>query len=69
LKHYAPFDALPEADLLNLAGSSGKVQFHESEEYSAGRVTPNDRTALYYQTRADGARIDPANWGSSIRCC
>ena len=32
LKSYAPFDALPEQDLLDLAGS-GRVKFHESEEY------------------------------------
>src|SRR5205085_3342221 len=32
LKQHAPFDALPEADLLALAGS-GRVRFHESEEY------------------------------------
>ena len=32
LKSHAPFDALSEADLLDLAGS-GKVKFHESEEY------------------------------------
>jgi CBS domain-containing protein len=32
LKQHPPFDALPEEDLLLLAGS-GKVAFHESEEY------------------------------------
>ena len=32
LKQHAPFDTLHEADLLDLAGS-GKVKFHESEEY------------------------------------
>src|SRR6476620_353188 len=32
LKQHAPFDILAEADLLDLAGS-GKVKFHESEEY------------------------------------
>jgi len=32
LKQHAPFDILPEADLLDLAGS-GKVKFHEAEEY------------------------------------
>lgn len=32
LKQHAPFDVLPEEDLLELAGS-GKVKFHESEEY------------------------------------
>src|SRR5260370_21822479 len=32
LKRHAPFDALDEQDLLDLAGS-GKVKFHESEEY------------------------------------
>src|SRR4029077_11036331 len=32
LKRHAPFDALEEQDLLDLAGS-GKVKFHESEEY------------------------------------
>lgn len=32
LQHHAPFDSLPEADVLALAGS-GKVKFHESEEY------------------------------------
>ena len=32
LKQHTPFDSLPEADLLEIAGS-GKVKFHESEEY------------------------------------
>ncbi len=32
LKAHAPFDSLAETDLLELAGS-GKVKFHESEEY------------------------------------
>src|SRR5688500_12027561 len=32
LKRYAPFDSLPDQDLLDLAGS-GRVKFHESEEY------------------------------------
>jgi len=32
LKQHAPFDILSEADLLELAGS-GKVKFHQSEEY------------------------------------
>ena len=32
LKQHAPFDALAEQDLLELAGS-GRVKFHESEEY------------------------------------
>jgi len=32
LKRYAPFDALAESDLLDLSGS-GRVKFHESEEY------------------------------------
>jgi CBS domain-containing protein len=32
LKRHAPFDALAESDLLDLAGS-GRVKFHESEEY------------------------------------
>jgi signal-transduction protein with cAMP-binding, CBS, and nucleotidyltransferase domain len=32
LKQHAPFDSLPEADLLTLAGS-GRVKFHESEEH------------------------------------
>ena len=32
LKRFAPFDAFTEEDLLDLAGS-GKVKFHESEEY------------------------------------
>src|SRR5262249_59843862 len=32
LKGHAPFDSLTEPDLLDLAGS-GKVKFHESEEY------------------------------------
>src|SRR5882757_3367425 len=32
LKLHAPFDALSERDLLDLAGS-GRVKFHESEEY------------------------------------
>src|SRR5258707_14494202 len=32
LKQHAPFDSLPETDLLALAGS-GRVRFHESEEY------------------------------------
>jgi signal-transduction protein with cAMP-binding, CBS, and nucleotidyltransferase domain len=32
LKQHAPFDALSEQDLLELAGS-GKVKFHESDEY------------------------------------
>ena len=32
LKLHAPFDALSEQDLLDLAGS-GRVKFHESEEY------------------------------------
>ena len=31
LKQHAPFDALPETDLLEVAGS-GRVKFHESEE-------------------------------------
>ena len=32
LKQHAPFDALPEADLLALAGS-GRVKFHEDDEF------------------------------------
>ena len=32
LKTHAPFDALAEPDLLDLAGS-GRVKFHESDEY------------------------------------
>src|SRR5688572_4721942 len=32
LKQYPPFDALSAADLLDLAGS-GRVKFHESEEF------------------------------------
>lgn len=32
MKRYAPFDSLPEQDVLDLAGS-GRVKFHESEEY------------------------------------
>src|SRR4051812_45624470 len=32
LKSHAPFDVLSEQDLLDLAGS-GRVKFHESEEY------------------------------------
>lgn len=32
LKQYPPFDALSESDLLDLAGS-GRVKFHESEEF------------------------------------
>ena len=32
LRRHAPFDSLEEQDLLELAGS-GKVKFHESEEY------------------------------------
>lgn len=32
LKRYAPFDTVPEAELLELAGS-GRVKFHESDEY------------------------------------
>src|SRR6476660_7327822 len=32
LKSHAPFDALSEQDRLDLAGS-GRVKFHESEEY------------------------------------
>src|ERR1041384_6403552 len=32
LKTHAPFDALSEPDLLELAGS-GRVKFHESDEY------------------------------------
>ena len=32
LRRFPPFDALPEQDLLDLAGQ-GKVKFHESEEY------------------------------------
>ena len=34
LRRYPPFDALPEQDLLEVAGS-GRVKFHESEEYIA----------------------------------
>ena len=32
LKRYSPFDSVPESDLLELAGT-GRVKFHESEEY------------------------------------
>lgn len=32
LKRYAPFDTVPETELLELAGS-GRVKFHESDEY------------------------------------
>jgi CBS domain-containing protein len=32
LKHYPPFDALPEDDLLEIAGS-GRVKFHQADEY------------------------------------
>ncbi len=32
IKQHPPFDALPEPDLLELAGS-GRVKFHESEEF------------------------------------
>ena len=32
LKRYAPFDSVPESDLLTLA-ATGRVKFHESDEY------------------------------------
>jgi CBS domain-containing protein len=39
LKQHAPFDVLPEEDLLELAGT-GRVTFHESEEYLIRRGQP-----------------------------
>jgi signal-transduction protein with cAMP-binding, CBS, and nucleotidyltransferase domain len=39
LKRHAPFDALPEPDLLDLA-ASGRVKFHESEEFVMDQGRP-----------------------------
>jgi signal-transduction protein with cAMP-binding, CBS, and nucleotidyltransferase domain len=44
LKQHPPFDAISEQDLLDLSGS-GRVKFHESEEY------------LYYQGDAKSPLI------------
>ena len=44
LRRHAPFDSLEEQDLLELAGS-GKVKFHESDEY------------VYWQGDAKGAFV------------
>ena len=61
LKQYAPFDLLPESDLLELAGS-GKVKFHESEEYLFRSGDPKGQFVWMIQQ----GRVDLLDESSSV---
>ena len=65
LKQYAPFDALAENDLLELAGS-GRVKFHQANEYVFRRGDPKAQTLwVVQQGRVD--LLDLSASGEQLR--
>jgi len=53
LKQYPPFDGLPEPDLFELAGT-GRVSFHEADEYVFRRGRPR-KPSVGSRTNMPGA--------------
>jgi len=65
LRRYAPFDSLEEADLLDLSGS-GRVKFHESDEYVYQQGQPTAKLVwIIQQGRVD--LIDESSGREQLR--
>lgn len=74
LKRYAPFDSVPETDLLALAGS-GRVKFHEAGEYvhRQGQAKPafvwiiqQGRVELFLERNEDRQLLDVVGEGDLL---
>lgn len=64
LRKHAPFDALPEADLLALAGS-GRVKFHQSEEFVFRQGAPKNALVWVIQQ----GRVELIDEGNGMSVC